>query len=90
MIYPIVPPAHNVFQSQVVVVIAPKDFLSILQLEEQPFVIHDRPSIILGMGKYFRYLTPYRGVLFLTKVTAQLKLPSHCHIVEAKHLKIQA
>ena len=71
--------------SGVIVRVGPDDFLRIVDLNDEPLVVH-------APGGFFSskhsYLTSYRGLAFLTKSDVPLPLASHCQFVEAQKIWI--
>jgi hypothetical protein len=71
--------------SGVIVRIGPEDFLHIVELNDEPLVVHAR-------GGFFsiknQYLTSYRGLAFFTQSKEVIPLPAHCPIVEAEKIWI--
>lgn len=71
--------------SGVIVRIGSEDFLRIVELNDEPLVVH-------ATGGFFsvkhQYLTSYRGLAFFTQSPAPMSLPEHCPIVEAQKIWI--
>lgn len=71
--------------SGVIVRVEPRDFLSILDLNDEPLVVH-------ATGGFWQtnhqYLTAYRGLAFFAKTPQMLELPAHCQVVEAQKIWI--
>ncbi len=71
--------------SGVIVRIEPEDFLRIVDLNDEPLVVH-------ATGGFFsvkhQYLTSYRGLAFFAKSAEAITLPEHCQIVEAQKIWI--
>jgi hypothetical protein len=71
--------------SGVIVRVAPYDFAQIVEMNEEPLVVH-------APGGFFSskhsYLTSFRGLAFFTKSDAPLQFDAHCLLVEAQKIWI--
>ena len=71
--------------SGVIVRVRPDDFLSLVDQNDEPLVVH-------AQGGFFsvkeQYLTSYRGLAFFTKSDSPLSLPARCQVVEAEKIWI--
>jgi hypothetical protein len=71
--------------SGVIVRIGPEDFLHIVELNDEPLVVHAR-------GGFFsvkhQYLTSYRGLAFFAQASEPISIPAHCPLVEAQKIWI--
>lgn len=69
--------------SGVVVRVEPLDFEKIVELNEEPLVVH-------APGGFFSskhsYLTSFRGLAFFTKSNIPLQFGAHCLTVEAQKI----
>jgi hypothetical protein len=77
--------AQAIKASGAIVSVEPSDFLTILQRQQSPLVIH-------ATGGFFKtnyqYLTSYKGLAFYTKSPDPLNLPSATELVLAKSIWI--
>ena len=71
--------------SGVIVRVAPADFLSLLDINPEPIVVHATGGLF---STHHQYLTSFRGLEFFTKQGDPLTLPEHCVRVEAKKIWI--
>ncbi len=71
--------------SGVIVRVEPADFLVIVQLNDQPLVVHATGGFF---KQHHQYLTSYRGLAFFTKSPIALELPDHGDLVEAQKIWI--
>jgi len=71
--------------SGVIVQVAPEAFGAILELNDEPLVVHATGGVF---STTHRYLTSYRGLAFFTKSKPVLPLPAHCQVVEAGRIWI--
>ena len=67
-----------------IVIVEPNEFISILEKNEKPIVVHSPSSF---MTKH-KYITSYKGLVFFTKSSTELIIPSFVEIVEAKKILI--
>lgn len=75
--------AHAIRASGAVVEVDLDVFVDVLRRAEAPLVIVARGGIF---RKHWRYLTPYRGLVFLTKSDAELVLPPRSEILSAEKI----
>ena len=71
--------------SGVIVRVEPRDFLSILEQEEGPLVVHATGGFF---NTNYQYLTSYKGLAFFTKSQAPINLPRGTELVQAKKIWI--
>lgn len=69
--------------SGVIVRIESRDFETIVQLNEEPLVVHAPGGFFSGKHTY---LTSFRGLAFLTKSNVPLQFGGHCLLVEAQKI----
>lgn len=69
--------------SGVIVRVTPEDFVSILQRQEEPLVVHATGGFF---STSYRYLSSYKGLAFFTQAPAALSLPKGCEIVQAQKI----
>ncbi len=70
--------------SGVIVRVEPEWFIAIVDLNEEPLVVHAVGRIFFSTTH--QYLTSYRGLAFYTKSKTELSLPAHCQVVEAQKI----
>jgi hypothetical protein len=66
--------------SGVLVSVAPAEFLSIIQKQQGPLIVHAKGGIF---RTNYQYLTSYKGLAFFTKSPELLTLPAGSEIVNA-------
>ena len=72
--------AQAIKASGVIVRLEARDFLRILQRENEPLVVIARGGFF---KKGWRYLTSYKGLAFFTKSSEPLPLPGRAEVVQA-------
>ena len=77
--------ANAVKASGAIVRIESKDFQSILTKSDKPLVIVSEFNFF---GKYYRYLTGYKGFIFYTKSRTPLDFGSNVEVMTAKSIWI--
>jgi hypothetical protein len=77
--------AQAIKASGVIVRVEPADFLSILQRQRGPLVVHATGGFF---STNYQYLTSYKGLAFFTKSPDPLDLPSGTELVQAKAIWI--
>lgn len=77
--------AQAIKASGAIVRVEPNDFLTLLQRQEQPLVIHATGGFF---STSYQYLTSYKGLAFFTKSPYPLNLPSDVELVTAKTIWI--
>lgn len=77
--------AQAIKASGVLVRIEPGAFTRIVGQQEEPLVIRARGG---WFKKYWRYLTGYKGLAFLTDSPDPLPLPGRAQIMDAKEIWI--
>jgi len=75
--------AQAIKASGVIVRVEPSDFLSILQRQQSPLVVHATGGVF---STNYQYLMSYKGLAFFTKSPAPLSLPSGTELVQAKSI----
>lgn len=71
--------------SGVIVRVSCEDFLQVVEMNDEPLVVHATGGILTTRHQY---LTSYRGLAFFAKAKGLLELPAHCQVVEAKKIWI--
>ncbi len=66
--------------SGVLVSVAPAEFLTIVQRQPGPLIVHAKGGLF---RTNYQYLTSYKGLAFFTKSPEPLKLPDGCEIINA-------
>lgn len=69
----------------VIVRVAPESFMSIVQRQENPLVVHARGGLLTPNHQY---LTSYKGLAFFTKSSTELQLPFGAEVILAKSIWI--
>ena len=77
--------ANAIKASGAIVRIESKDFQSIVTKSEKPLVI---VSEFTFLGKYYRYLTGYKGFVFYTKTRTPLDFSSNVELMTARSIWI--
>jgi ABC-type transport system substrate-binding protein len=77
--------AQAIKASGVIVRVEPIDFLTILQRQEEPLVIHSTSGFF---GTTYNYLTSYKGLAFFAKSSQELDLPTDTELIRAKAIWI--
>lgn len=72
--------AQAIKASGVLVTIEPVEFLRILDLQDEPLVVHAIGGLF---STNFQYLSSYKGLAFFTKSNVPLNLPANCEVVTA-------
>ena len=67
-----------------IIIVEPNQFISILEKNEKPITVHS-PS---GFMTKHKYITSYKGLVFFTKSSTELIIPSFVEIIEAKKILI--
>ncbi|MBW8000560.1 MAG: hypothetical protein FVQ80_00875 [Planctomycetes bacterium] len=67
-----------------IVIVEPNEFISILEKSEKPIAVHS-PS---GFMTKHKYITSYKGLVFFTKSSTELIIPSFVEIIKAKKIFI--
>lgn len=67
-----------------IVIVEPNEFISILEKSEKPIAVHSPSSF---MTKH-KYITSYKGLVFFTKSSTELIIPSFVEIIKAKKIFI--
>jgi len=68
-----------------IVKLKPEEFRKILARADHPVVVM---SVFQFFGTHYRYLTAYKGLVFFTKSSVQLELPSGAEIIYADKIWI--
>ena len=69
----------------IIVEVKPESFLDILTKIEKPLVV----TVVGGISKKeYKYLTIYKGLVFLTQSKAPLEFPQGVEVVTAKRILI--
>ena len=76
--------ANAVKASWAIIKVEPKDFISILERAENLLVVIADKSFWSG----YKYLTSYKGLIFFTKSSEQLRLPGNPEIIAAEKIWI--
>lgn len=71
--------------SGAIIRLEPDDFMTILSKTENPLVVM---ALSGWVKKEYRYLTSYKGFIFLTRSTSPLSLPGRSELVSAKEIWI--
>jgi ABC-type transport system substrate-binding protein len=79
--------AQAIKASGAIVRVEPNDFLSILQRQQSPLVVHATGGIF---RTNYQYLASYNGLAFYTKSADPLDLPAATELVLAKSIWIPA
>ena len=66
-----------------VVRVEPQEFEQILRRTDRPLVVCAKGGLLT---KHYRYLTSYKGLVFLTKSQTELMLPGSAEVVWAKKI----
>jgi len=66
------------------VIVEPRIFLSIIIKAESPLVIMSREKILFS--EIYKYLTPYKGLVFFTDSKQALPLPKNIELLEAERI----
>jgi hypothetical protein len=69
--------------SGVIVCVRRADFLAILARQQRPLVVHAKGGFI---RTNYQYLTSYKGLAFLAKLSAPLDLPEGVELVLAQSI----
>ena len=79
--------AQAIKASGAIIRVEPDEFQKILHRQDAPLVV-----VAVGgfRGRTWQYLTSYKGLVFHTKTTDQVVLPSRTEIVHAKKIWIPA
>lgn len=77
--------AQAIKASGAIVRVEPEDFLSILQRQKEPLVVHATGGFF---STSYQYLSSYKGLAFFTKSPVPLNLASDCEIVQAQKIWI--
>jgi hypothetical protein len=78
--------AHAIAASGGLVRLEPEDFLAILDRSENPLVVYANFWVPFWFGGRHQYLTPYRGLTFVTRSADELWLPKGVELIRAKSL----
>ena len=78
--------ANAVAASGGLVRLTPADFLAILDRTENPLVVYANFWVLFSYGGRHHYLTPYRGINFVTQSAEELWLPKGVELIRAKSL----
>jgi hypothetical protein len=70
--------ANAIKASGAIVRLEPKEFAEIVKRSEKPLVVVARAG---WPSKGYNYLTPYRGLVFYTKVRESLIMPSDVELI---------
>ncbi len=77
--------AQAIKASGAIVRVEPRDFLSILERQEGPLVVHATGGFF---NTNYQYLTSYKGLAFFTKSDVPINLPGGTELVQAKKIWI--
>ena len=66
--------------SGVLVRVEPPEFLSIIERQKEPLVVHATGGFF---STNYQYLSSYKGLAFYTKSPEPLSLPQDCEIINA-------
>jgi hypothetical protein len=64
--------------------VEPNEFMNLLQRSDAPLVVFSQA----GMFKKNQYLTAYKGLIFYTKASTPLALPTSIEAIQAKKIWI--
>ena len=77
--------ARAIKASGAVVRVAATDFVALLRRADAPLVVVARGGVF---KKHFRYLSAYKGLVFLATSEDELVLPPRCEVVAAERIWI--
>jgi hypothetical protein len=77
--------AQAIRASGAIVRVEPRDFLRILEQQEEPLVVHAAGGFF---NTSYQYLTSYKGLAFFTKSDTPINLPRDTELVQAKKIWI--
>jgi hypothetical protein len=75
--------ANAIKASGAVVRVEPEDFARILGKADKPLVVHAQGGLI---STSHQYLVSYKGLVFFTKSSDQILLPSGAELIRAKKI----
>ena len=76
--------ANAIKASGAIIHVEPNEFLSLLRRNDSPLVVFSQAS----MFRKNQYLTAYKGLIFYTKASTALVLPTAVELVQAKKIWI--
>ncbi len=77
--------ANAIKASGSIVRVETSDFQRILEKQDNPLVV---VSNEWAFGRWYKYLTTYKGLTFFAKATEPIHISSTCEIIEAKKIWI--
>lgn len=77
--------AQAIKASGAIVRVEPRDFLRIVQRQQEPLVVHATAGFFSAR---YLYLSSYKGLAFFTKSPVPLALPGDCEVVQAQKIWI--
>ncbi len=77
--------AKAVKASGAIVRLNPEEFSKILYLQENPLIVLNEVNFL---GKRYKYLTGYKGLVFYCKSPTPLELPSMAEVISADKIWI--
>ncbi|QDU71941.1 hypothetical protein [Mucisphaera calidilacus] len=77
--------AQAIKASGAIVHVQPDDFLTLLDLPDEPLVVHATGGVF---RKNHQYIASVKGLAFYTKADVPITLPDHILLVESKQIWI--
>ncbi|MBD3224007.1 MAG: hypothetical protein GF313_04720 [Caldithrix sp.] len=77
--------ANAVKASGAIVKVQQTDFMTIAAKSKQPLIVMAEGGLF---SKNYQYLTAYKGLIFYTKVSQPLQLPSDAELIHSKKIWI--
>jgi len=77
--------ANAIKASGAIVKLRPEEFAHLLNKAENPLVVYSETRFL---GRSYKYLFNYRGLIFFTKSPLPLEMPSGVEMVNAKEIWI--
>lgn len=73
--------ANAIRASGALVHLAPEEFTALLARNKEPLVVISSFGVF---ETWYRYLMPYRGLVFWTDTPLSISLPPHCEVVNSQ------